>query len=81
MTETMNKDEGKRVNGVVEWFNADRGYGFIVIPGTPEEQFFVHYSYIQEMDGYRKLEKGQNVSFTLVDTPKGVQACEVLIEE
>jgi CspA family cold shock protein len=65
-----------RVNGVVKWFNADKGYGFI----TPQEgaDLFVHFSSIRENGGYRSLEEGQKVEFTRGEGQKGPQAQDVI---
>lgn len=62
--------------GVVKWFNAAKGYGFISRDG--EEDVFVHYSAIQS-DGFRKLVEGQRVEFSLEQTPKGLQASNVVV--
>ena len=62
------------VQGTVKWFNADKGYGFIAVEG--QDDVFVHWSKIQS-DGYKTLEDGQNVSFEVVDGPKGREAHEV----
>lgn len=67
-----------RVEGVVKWFNAARGYGFVVDNTEDSEQYFVHFTSIM-MDGYKTLEEGQKVEFTLRSTPKGVQAVDVVI--
>jgi cold shock protein len=69
----------ERIDGVVKWFNAERGYGFVLRDGDGDNEYFVHYSYIQ-MDGYKTLRPGQRVTFTLVETDKGVQAQEVMPE-
>lgn len=69
----------ERVSGVVKWFNAERGYGFVLKDGDDDHEHFVHYSYIQ-MDGYKTLRAGQKVTFVLVETDKGVQAQEVVPE-
>lgn len=62
--------------GTVKWFNATKGYGFI---GREEgEDVFVHFSAIK-MDGYRRLEEGQQVEFSIEDGPKGLQAAEVVL--
>ena len=67
-----------RIVGTVKWFNAAKGYGFI---GRDEgEDVFVHYSAIQ-MDGYRRLNKGQSVEFTIEEGPKGAQAAAVTLLE
>jgi cold-shock DNA-binding protein family len=58
-------------NGVVKWFNAEKGFGFISVEG--EKDVFVHFSAIQS-EGYRSLEEGQEVQFEIVDGDKGPQA-------
>jgi len=68
-----------RVNGVVKWFSPERGYGFVLKDGDEETEYFVHYSYI-DMEGYRTLKAGQQVSFVLTDTEKGTQAHQVVPE-
>lgn len=61
--------------GTVKWFNARKGYGFLLEESTGEE-IFVHHSAIRAV-GYRKLEKGAMVKFQKVHSPKGVRAVEV----
>lgn len=65
----------ERVLGTVKWFNNAKGYGFI----QPEEgpDVFVHYSAIQG-DGYRSLDEGQQVEFTIEQSAKGPQASNVI---
>jgi len=69
----------ERVSGTVKWFNAERGYGFVLKDGDEATEYFVHYSYIQ-MEGYKTLRAGQKVTFLLVETDKGIQAQEVVPE-
>jgi CspA family cold shock protein len=67
-------DMSDRIQGTVMWFNAVKGYGFI---GREEgDDVFVHFSAIN-MDGYRKLEEGQQVEFAIENGPKGLQAADV----
>ncbi|WP_291794853.1 cold-shock protein [Brevibacterium sp.] len=61
--------------GTVKWFNAEKGYGFITEAGG-DQDVFVHWSAIQ-MDGYRSLEEGQTVEFTVGQGEKGPQAEQV----
>lgn len=68
--------ENGRDLGTVQWFSRVKGYGFIR-PDGQEEDVFVHYSAIQG-DGYRNLDEGQRVEFTMEDTPKGPQAVDVV---
>jgi CspA family cold shock protein len=66
----------ERVIGTVKWFNGGKGYGFIAREGGPD--VFVHYSAI-DGDGFRNLEEGQKVEFTVEQGPKGLQAAHVRI--
>jgi len=60
--------------GTVKWFNESKGFGFI----TKEDggDVFVHYSEIKD-DGFKTLAEGQEVSFDVVDSPKGPKAANV----
>ena len=62
---------------VVKWFDAKKGYGFIVHPegGT---DIFVHYSAIETDKRFRTLRTGQVVEFELSDGPKGLHAANVV---
>jgi CspA family cold shock protein len=62
--------------GTVKWFNNGKGYGFI--EREEGDDLFVHYTAIQA-DGYRSLEEGQQVEFTVEQGPKGLQAAQVTI--
>lgn len=65
-----------RIIGEVKWFNVQGGYGFIGLEnGEPE--VFVHYSAI-EGDGCLTLETGQQVEFSIEESPKGTQAARVV---
>jgi len=66
----------ERMVGTVKWFNAAKGYGFIGRENG--EDVFVHFSAIQ-MDGYRRLEKGQQVEFSIEEGPIGLQASQVIL--
>ncbi|MBZ0299580.1 MAG: cold shock domain-containing protein [Anaerolineae bacterium] len=64
----------ERKTGVVKWFNADKGYGFIRQEDGPD--VFVHYSAVQG-GGFRTLEEGERVEFEITDGQKGKQASNV----
>lgn len=66
--------------GTVKWFNNAKGFGFIC-PEGEDGDIFAHYSTIQ-MDGYRTLKAGQQVSYQVEQGPnKGYHAsCVVPIE-
>lgn len=58
----------KRVNGIVKWFSARRGYGFIT--DAKGVDYFAHFSEIQQ-EGFKKLSAGQSVSFEIGDDGNG----------
>ena len=60
--------------GKVKWFNNEKGYGFIEY--NDNEDIFVYYKEI-DIDGYKTLSQGDEVSFELVTTDKGYQAKNV----
>lgn len=64
----------ERIIGTVKWFNGSKGYGFIEREGGPD--VFVHFSAIQG-EGFRNLEEGQRVEFTIEQGAKGPQATNV----
>jgi cold shock protein len=63
--------------GMVKWFNADKGYGFIAPDGGGAD-VFVHFSAITS-GGYRSLEENQRVEFEITQGKKGPQAENVRI--
>jgi CspA family cold shock protein len=60
-----------REQGTVKWFNNAKGYGFI--QRASGDDVFVHHSAIQA-EGYKSLNEGETVEFTVVKGPKGLQA-------
>jgi CspA family cold shock protein len=65
----------ERIIGKVKWFNKNKGYGFIA--QNSGEDVFVHFSAIRG-EGYRNLEEGQSVEFSIEKGPKGLQAADVI---
>jgi len=65
----------ERVTGTVKWFSRQKGYGFIEREGG--DDVFVHFSVIQG-EGFRNLEEGDQVEFTIESSPKGPQAANVV---
>ena len=61
-------------SGTVKWFNAEKGFGFISVPG--EDDVFVHFSAIQG-EGFKTLEEGQAVTFDVEESDRGPQAVNV----
>ena len=66
----------ERMTGTVKWFNGAKGFGFITREGGPD--VFVHFSAIRG-DGFRNLEEGQRVEFTIEHDRKGLRAADVVV--
>jgi CspA family cold shock protein len=61
--------------GIVKWFNAEKGFGFITPDGGGPD-VFVHHSAIK-ISGYRSLDENQRVTFEITQGAKGPQAEQV----
>ena len=64
----------ERTTGTVKWFNASKGYGFI--SREEGDDLFVDYSAIQS-EGFRTLDEGDSVEFSVEDNPRGPQDIDV----
>jgi cold shock protein len=64
-----------RITGTVKWFNGEKGFGFAT-PDDGGKDVFVHYSAI-EMSGYRNLDEGDRIEFTIEQGDKGPKATNV----
>lgn len=65
----------ERITGTVKWFNGSKGYGFIEREGG--DDVFCHYSAISG-EGFRNLDDGDQVEFSVEDNPRGPQAVNVV---
>ncbi len=63
------------MTGVVKWFDADKGYGFI--SSADGKDIFVHFSAIQS-EGYKTLAEGDQVEFDVKNGDRGQQAANVV---
>jgi cold shock protein len=70
-------EETYMAQGVVKWFNSEKGFGFIA-PEDGTADVFVHYSEIQG-GGFKSLEENQRVQFEVGQGQKGPQATGVTI--
>lgn len=73
------------MEGIVKWFDAKKGYGFLICPEATDSvgnvrDVFVHYSKIQ-MEGFKKLEAGEKVSFDLIRSPDGKPQAENVVRQ
>lgn len=64
------------MNGLVKWFNDEKGFGFIASEG---KDYFVHFKEIKA-EGFKSLKQGEHVSFKPSMTPRGLVATNVVIE-
>ena len=64
------------VNGVVKWFNDDKGFGFLT-PNDGGKDVFVHFRSIAS-EGFKSLAEGQQVQFIIEQGQKGPQASNVI---
>ena len=62
-------------SGIVKWFDAGKGYGFITPDGGGKD-LFAHFSEIQS-DGFKTLQENQRVEFEVRQGPKGLQAASI----
>jgi CspA family cold shock protein len=67
----------EREQGTVKWFNGSKGFGFI--QRAEGADVFVHFSALADNGGYRNLEEGQRVEFTVTQGQKGLQAENVVV--
>ncbi|MGZ5559513.1 MAG: cold-shock protein [Methylobacter sp.] len=63
--------------GIVKWFNSEKGFGFIEQQSGPD--VFVHFRAIQNDGGYKSLDEGQKVQFSVAQGQKGPQAENVTV--
>jgi len=70
----MTEEKETLITGKVKWFNDQKGFGFIARENEPD--VFVHHSAIN-MEGFRSLQEGEEVTYELVVSEKGASAANV----
>jgi cold shock protein len=60
-------------NGIVKWFNDQKGFGFVESQG---KDYFIHFKEIQTQ-GFKSLKEGDEVHFTPSQSPKGAVATQL----
>jgi len=66
----------ERISGTVKWFSDQKGYGFIT-RDDGQKDVFVHYSALEGQPGFRQLNEGDRVEFSITQGPKGPSAASV----
>ena len=66
----------EKIQGTVKWFNGTKGFGFIERDGG--EDVFVHFNAIVG-EGYKNLNEGDRVEFTVTQGAKGPAAADVVV--
>lgn len=74
IADTQNAHKEEVMQGTVKWFNAKRGYGFIV--GENGKDIFIHFTDIQA-EGFKTLNDGDIVEYELVNAEKGLKAVNI----
>jgi len=65
------------MNGVVKWFNSNKGFGFI--EGEDGNDYFVHFSNIDSSEGFKTVNEGDEVIFSPTKKEKGLSAEHVSV--
>ncbi|MGX2969583.1 transcription antiterminator/RNA stability regulator CspE [Ursidibacter sp. B-7004-1] len=66
-----------KLQGIVKWFNSDKGFGFIT-PANNGKDLFVHFSGIVGTN-FRTLNEGDKVEYTVQDSDRGPSAIDVVV--
>ena len=71
-------EEISKITGTVKWYNPDKAFGFIELPGGGLD-VFVHANQLRKSGIERGLKEGEIVSFATSKGPKGSFAIDISI--
>lgn len=71
--------DGDPGEGVVKWFNATKGFGFITPDGGGKD-VFLHASVVRRA-GLMEVQPGQRVRYTAIERDKGPEARTLTVED
>ncbi|MSR40331.1 MAG: cold shock domain-containing protein [Phycisphaerales bacterium] len=60
------------IEGVVKWFDPRKGFGFIV--GPQNQDIFLHFTVIEQSEGFRTVRDGERVVYSARESEKGWSA-------
>ena len=66
--------------GKVKWFDTQKGFGFIK-PDNGGKDIFLHRNNIENLGFNEGIDDGEEVEYSVEETPKGLSATEVYILE
>lgn len=67
------------MTSTVKWWDARKGFGFIVNPDGSGQDYFVHHTNILGKNGRKNLRDGQRVEFEAEENEKGMRASNVIL--
>jgi len=66
------------MTGIVKFFDAQKGWGFIT-PDLGGPEVFVHHTALVQKTGFRLVNQGDHVEYTTEPTDKGLRAINVMV--
>ncbi len=60
------------LEGVVKWFDPRKGFGFIV--GPQNQDIFLHFTVIEQSEGFKTVRDGERVVYSARESEKGWSA-------
>jgi CspA family cold shock protein len=73
---TSEFDDSREISGIVKWFNAVKGFGFVTVADSSSDAF-LHLSILRD-SGFESLLPGSTVRCEVADRIKGLQVTRIL---